>query len=84
MTDHPVRTDVLIAGAITVVVLIVTPGLVVAAAVGIGALALLALTAAAERRRSRARARRSSHRRRPQHRPVQRLPESPPVRQRAR
>jgi Flp pilus assembly protein TadB len=59
------RVDVLIAAGIALVVLIVTPGLVVAAVVGIVALLLLALIAAAERRRSRARARSRQARRRP-------------------
>jgi hypothetical protein len=57
VNGHPLRTEVLIAAAIALVVLIATPGLFVAAMVGLAALALLALTAAAERRRARARAR---------------------------
>ena len=57
MNDRFLRTDVLIAAAIAVVVLIATPGLFVAAMVGLAALALLAVTAAAERRRAQARAR---------------------------
>jgi hypothetical protein len=70
----PLRTDVLVAAALAVVILIVTPGLVVAAMVGLVALALLAVTAAAERRRTQARAR-SRRSVRPQRPPVQRAPE---------
>ncbi len=47
MNDRTLRTDALIAAGIAIVVLIVTPGLVVAAAVGVAALALLAVIAAA-------------------------------------
>ena len=52
MNVHPLRTDALLAAAIAVVILIVTPGLVVAAMVALVALALLAVTAGAERRRA--------------------------------
>jgi Flp pilus assembly protein TadB len=66
VNDRLLRADVLIAAGIALVVLIVTPGLVVAAVVGLVALALLALLAAVERRRSRARVRsRQARRRRP-------------------
>jgi O-antigen/teichoic acid export membrane protein len=64
VNDRLLRADVLIAAGIALVVLIVTPGLVVAAVVGLVALALLALIAAVERRRSRARLRSRQARRR--------------------
>jgi hypothetical protein len=80
---NPLRTDALVAAALAVVILIVTPGLVVAAMVGLGAFALLAATAAAERRRAQARAR-SRREIRPHRRPVQRAPERTRARQRAR
>jgi hypothetical protein len=73
MSDHQLRTDVLIAAAIALAVLIITPGVVVAAAVGLAALGLLALIAAAERRRSRAR-RRSRRTARLPARPVEARP----------
>ncbi|MFZ1994202.1 MAG: hypothetical protein WAU75_08840 [Solirubrobacteraceae bacterium] len=88
MKDHPLRTDALIAAAIAAVVLIITPGLIVAAMVGLVALALLAVTAAAERRRSQSRARsraaRSRREVRDQPHPIQRMPERTRARQRAR
>jgi hypothetical protein len=80
---NPLRTDVLVAAALAVVILIVTPGLMVAAMVGLVALALLAVTAATERRRSQARARsRRESRRQP--RPIRRMSEPTRTRERAR
>lgn len=85
MSEHTLRTDAVIAAGIAIVVLIVTPGLVVAALLGLVALVLLAVTAGAERRRSQARARSRSRREiRRQPSPIRRVPEPTRAGRRAR
>lgn len=85
MKEHTLRTDAVIAAGIAIVVLIVMPGLVVAALVGLVALVLLAVTAGAERRRSRAQARSRSRREiRRQPSPIRRVPERTRAGRRAR